>query len=209
MKKDRFFKTSTAKERRENRHATMVLNAKIIYISAAALLFLLGVILFAVPEITALSSWCYILGGVSILLGASKLFGFFSNDLYRLAFQFDFACGAFMALVGIALIAAPDRIIEKFITIYLIYVILNGLLKIQIALDARRFGMHWAAILTTAIALALVGIGALIFPQETKSLLPGVVMMADAAVSIWITAYTVRVRAQKKNLKERLGETDS
>ena len=39
-----------------------------------------------------------------ILVGGAKILGYFSNDLYRLAFQFDFATGLYLIIIGILIL---------------------------------------------------------------------------------------------------------
>lgn len=198
----------------ETRRLTLVQSAKISHISASSLLFLLGLLLIVLPDsIGEKAVFPYLLGVISILVGATKILGFFSNDMYRLAFQFDFAYGIFTAVLGILLIARPERMFEKFVTIFCLYVIFDGLFKVQMSLDARQFGMKWQSVLCTGIVLTVIGLIAFIYPFEdaayfTENNLVGILLMADTAESIWITAYTVRVRAHKKNFSERFGDID-
>jgi len=62
--------------------------AKIGYIAVSALLCILGIMLIVIPSfsINLLGNICGIL---MLLFGAVKLTGYFSKDLYRLAFQYD------------------------------------------------------------------------------------------------------------------------
>ena len=82
-------------------------------------------------------------------------------------------------------------------------------MKTQTAFDAKKFGIHkWFIVLITAVLLVGVGIMALVAPYAenlSQFVLLAVSLMVDGLVSIWITAYTVRVRAKKKNLEERFG----
>lgn len=191
----------------------IVQNAKISYILAASLLLLLGVFMLIFPDLSEGRAFCYILGGVSLLMGAAKMFAYYSNDMYRLAFQFDFAVGIFAAVLGILLIALPETMVEKFVTIYCIYVIFDGLLKLQTSMDAKKFGMRWRFMLASASCITVIGILALLDFYKLSTFfsinnITALLLIADAAENIWLTAYTVRIRAHKKNFAERFGDID-
>lgn len=144
-----------------------------------------------------------------ILAGGAKILGYFSNDLYRLAFQFDFATGLFLIIIGIIFLVAGLQDSQANEKMFGIYVFIDGLLKLQIAFDAKRFGINkWFIILMTALLVVGVGIMTLLAPyteQLSLFILTGAAMILDGLVNIWITAYTVRIRARKKNLEERFG----
>lgn len=191
----------------------IVQSAKISYILASSLLLLLGVFMLIFPDLSKGRAFCYILGGVSLLIGAAKMFAYYSNDMYRLAFQFDFAIGIFAAVLGILVIARPETMVGKFVTIYCIYVILDGLLKLQTSMDAKKFGMKWKFMLFSASCITVIGILALLDFYKLSTFfsinnITGLLLIADAAENIWITAYTVRIRAHKKNFAERFGDID-
>ena len=82
-------------------------------------------------------------------------------------------------------------------------------MKLQTAFDAKKFGIaRWLVILLTAILMVGVGIVGLLasyLEQISQLIVLDVALMLDGLVNIWITAYTVRIRAKKKNLEERFG----
>ena len=86
---------------------------------------------------------------------------------------------------------------------------LDALLKLQIAMDARRFGMEsWIAILCSSLLLGLGGLfalSALYSSFLTPSVAIGIALGLDGLQNAWITMHTVRVRARKKNLSEKFG----
>ena len=152
-------------------------------------------------EIIVLSVLC-------ILVGGAKILGYFSNDLYRLAFQFDLAIGLFLAIIGVLTLVVGGK--DPLGTVRLgVYIFIEGLLKLQTAIDARKFGIaRWLVILLTAILMVGVGIVGLLasyLEQISQLIVLDISLTLDGLVNIWITAYTVRVRARKKNLEERFG----
>ena len=87
-----------------------VLTVKIGYITVSALTVLLGIFLIIRPEIS-LNVICRILGTVMTACGAVKLAGYFSKDLYRLAFEHDLIFGTLLCIIGIAALVRPVKII--------------------------------------------------------------------------------------------------
>ena len=150
-----------------------------------------------------------ILSVLCILVGGAKILGYFSNDLYRLAFQFDLAIGLFLAIIGVLTLVVGNKDPLGTVRLFGIYIFIDGLLKLQTAIDARKFGIaRWLVILLTAILMVGVGIVGLLasyLEQISQLIVLDVALMLDGLVNIWITAYTVRIRAKKKNLEERFG----
>ena len=66
--------------------------AKVGYIIVSILIGVLGIVLIATPNFSV-SLLCRLGGGILILFGIVKIIGYCSNDLYRLAFQYDLAIG--------------------------------------------------------------------------------------------------------------------
>ena len=150
-----------------------------------------------------------ILSVLCILVGGAKILGYYSNDLYRLAFQFDLAIGLFLAIIGVLTLIVGSKDPLGTVRLFGIYIFIDGLLKLQTAFDAKKFGIaRWLVILLTAILMVGVGIVGLLasyLEQISQLIVLDVALMLDGLVNIWITAYTVRIRAKKKNLEERFG----
>lgn len=167
--------------------------AKITNTAASFLIFLAGLMLIFLPSTEVTSLQRTVLAVLFLLTGAAKMIGYYSNDLYRLAFQFDFAIGILCALLAGLLAFLPQ----------------DALLKLQIAMDARRFGMEsWIAILCSSLLLGLGGLfalSALYSSFLTPSVAIGIALGLDGLQNAWITMHTVRVRARKKNLSEKFG----
>ena len=68
---------------------------RIVFAGVSGLFCALGLALLLWPETAA--GLCVLLGAAVIACGAVKLMGYFSDDLYRLAFQFDLAAGLLTA----------------------------------------------------------------------------------------------------------------
>lgn len=193
----------------KNGSNAVVRSAKIINIISASLMAVAGVLLMTVDSMEEVLAQRILLGILFGLTGAARLFGFFSNDLYRLAFQYDFAFGILCELMTLLLVLAPEQNYGVMHMLLVMYALFDALLKVQMSMDARRFGMKcWGVILGTALAVGVAGAFAAAAIQT--ELIRGLVMVGFALClsgveNCWITAYTVRIRAKKKNFSERFG----
>lgn len=110
-----------------------------------------GACLLIHPDISAVTI-CMALGVLSILYGAVRLAGYFSNDLYRLAFQFDLAVGILSILIGLILLLHPDRVLVYLPIVTGVFILVDSVLRLQTAMDAKHFGMgKWWVILLVSL----------------------------------------------------------
>lgn len=180
--------------------------AKIGYILISLLFCALGILLIVTPAVSQ-TAFGIGVGCVLIVFGAVKLIGYFSRDLFRLAFQYDLASGILLILLGSALLISPDRMSAVFGTLWGILILADSLLKLQISLDARRFGLtRWWLILTGAGISALFGILLLFRPSESlrvMTVLFGLSCLADGVLNLGTVLCAVRIiRHQKPDCYE-------
>ena len=131
--------------------------AKIGYLVISVLFCVLGIVLIAAPGTSVV--WLGRLLGIGmIVFGAIKLVGYFSRDLFRLAFQYDLAFGILLIALGIVTLARPGGAMSFLCIVFGIPVLADGLFKIQISLDAKRFGIEkwWVVLLLAALNFKLV-----------------------------------------------------
>ena len=81
---------------------------------------------------------------------------------------------------------------------------MDALLKLQTAIDAKRFGMSkWLMLLIAAVVVGGAGVLTLMnvirYPEVQARLMPADFILVGA-LNIMVTAYTVRVKAKKKNV---------
>lgn len=181
--------------------------AKTGYIVMSVLFCLLGIMLIAIPEFSV-SVLAAVFGIMLILFGIFKIIGYFSRDLFRLAFQYDLALGLLLIVLGIITILKTDNVMA-FISIVLgIYVLADSLLKIQIALDAKVFGIRkWWAILVSAIAAGIIGCLLIIRPYEGADILvilSGFSLLLEGILNL-VTVLTA-VKIIRKKAPERADE---
>ena len=121
------------------------------YIVVSVLFCVLGVVLLVMSERCV--PWIgRALGIGMVVCGAIKLGGYFSKDLFRLAFQYDLAFGILLIAVGIITLCHPGEAMSFLCVIFGIPVLADGLFKIQIAMDSRQFGIrNWWLVLVLAV----------------------------------------------------------
>ena len=148
--------------------------AKTSYIVLSALYCVFGVLLIAVPDFS-MKLLGILVGCMMIGFGAVKLMGYFSRDLYRLAFQFDLAYGILLIVLGLIVLVRPVQLVSFFCLVLGICILADGLFKIQAASDSKRFGLRpWWLILTLAIVACLAGLLLVFSPMDgARALLAG------------------------------------
>ena len=170
--------------------------AKIGYIFISAALCFFGILLIVDPEIS-LAAFGIITGVCLIVFGVIKIVGYLSKDLYRLAFQYDLAFGILMIELGIMVILEPDNVIETICIAVGIAFFMDGLLKIQIAIDAKTFGISkWWLILSVAILAGVVGVLLIFRTSEsarTLMIFLGISLLMDGIMNLITVLSTVKI----------------
>lgn len=177
-----------------------VQSAKWMYSISSLLLCVLGLVMIIWPALSA-RIVCYLFGGVMIFYGATKLWGYFSRDIYRLAFQFDLALGILLCIMGLILILHPNAIIAVLPVVIGLIVLIDGVFKVQTAFDAKRFGLReWWLILLGAVLCIGLGLLLLSDPFEGSSwlmVLVGIALMVDGVQNLFNALYTVKVSRRR------------
>ena len=170
--------------------------AKIGYIVMSVLFCVLGVVLLFTPGVSAL--WIGRLLGVGLILfGAIKLVGYFSRDLFRLAFQYDLAFGLLLMVLGIVTLSHPGDAMSFLCVMFGIPVLADGLFKIQIAMDSRQFGIrNWWLVLVLAALTCVVGVVLVFRPMtgvRALTALMGLSLLCDGVLNLSVALCTVKI----------------
>ncbi len=184
----------------KNSKAVSVAKAGSILLSAFLCVF--GAVLLAYPGISA-TVLLYAVGALLIGYGIFKIIGYFSNDLFRLAFQFDLAFGVLLVIIGIFLLVRPEKMLAFVGFVIGILVLTDGLFKIQTALDARRFGLRtWWGILLLAILTAAAGvflIGDPLFGANLMMIFAGISLLSEGLLNLFVTIAAVKIRKKDRS----------
>lgn len=187
----------------------LVKRAKISYIVISCMMIVLGTVLIAVPQIGS-NIVCYILGGTAILFGAAKIVGYLSKDLFRLAFQFDLSLGILLMLLGTLVICFANALYAVLPYIFGVYAIIDGIAKLQISIDAKRFGFrHWWTLVLLAIATSVAGVLSITYDLLARDALLiwlGILLICDGIENLCTVIYTVKVF---KNCKKIINEDEN
>ncbi|MEF2716280.1 MAG: DUF308 domain-containing protein [Oscillospiraceae bacterium] len=178
--------------------------AKTGYIIMSVLLCVLGVlgvVLFVWPGVSV-AVIGELLGIGMIVFGAVKVAGYLSRDLFRLAFQYDLAFGVLLIALGIVTLTHPGETIGFLCVVYGILVLSDGLFKVQIAVDAKRFGIdRWWAILLAAACAGVLGVLLVLRPGEgaqALTMLLGASLFLDGVMNLLVALLTVKIIRHQK-----------
>lgn len=170
--------------------------AKTGYIAVSILLAVLGIVLIAWPtfSVNALGVICGIL---LILFGGVKLVGYFSKDLYRLAFQYDRPFGILLIILGIIMLIHPGNLASFICVVFGLSVLISSLFNIQTALDAKKFGINqWWLIFALSVIAAVWGLILVFRPSEAAdvmAVLLGITLLFESAVNICTVVTSVKI----------------
>lgn len=170
--------------------------AKIGYIVMSIVFCAIGAVLIFLPEPSVLA-FGRLIGISMIVFGVIKLIGYFSKDLYRLAFQFDLQFGIIIIVLGIAVVVKPEALINFMFTAFGIAIIADALFRLRIAVEAKRFGIRaWWLIVVSAALAAVLGIAVAFRPFESAKLLLsllGAALIAQGILNLIVAIITVKI----------------
>ena len=178
------------------RSVTPMRIAKIGYIVMSVMFCIAGALFIALPDIS-ITMIGISMGIAMIVFGIVKLVGYFSRDLFRLAFQFDLELGILLLVLGLIVLIRPDDLMTFICIVLGISILTDGLFKIQIALDSKRFGIKsWWVILALAVVAGTIGVF-LIFRSAKSAqfltVLLGVSILAEGILNLYTVISTVLI----------------
>lgn len=180
----------------KNRSTLPMWVAKAGYIVMSLVFCAAGIACIANPGLSA-AVIGRVLGAAMILFGAVKLVGYFSRDLYRLAFQYDLGFGLLLMALGVLVLIRPAGVLDFLFTALGIVVLTDGLYKVQIAVDAKRFGIPaWWLTLALAVAAGAVGLALVFRPWDSARLLTillGAALLAEGILNLCVSVSTVKI----------------
>ena len=182
------------------RSVTPIRAAKVSYIVMSAVLCVIGILFMTRPRISA-TAMGYILGAALVIFGIAKMAGYFAKDLYRLAFQYDLETGIILLVLGIIILIFPGGMMNVISIALGVLILADGLFKIRIALDARRFGIErWWLTIVLAAAAILTGVVLVFQSARGAALLTvvlGAALLADGLLCLYVAATMVKIVANQ------------
>lgn len=166
------------------------------YSCFALSLVILGSVFLFCPKIT-LGLICKITGIVLLIGGIIRVLSYFTKEMFQLAFQFDLGLGIVSMIVGLILLFHTQNLGQVVFTFLGILILIDGTLKIQTAIDAKRFGIEkWRIILIISLIITSVGILLITMPWKTTEFvirLIGINLALDGFLNLWVVLNTVKV----------------
>ena len=192
----------------ETRSVTPMRAAKTGYIVMSVVFCVVGVLFIALPARSAVMIG-RVLGAAMAAFGVVKLVGYFSRDLYRLAFQYDLEFGILLIALGVIVLLRTNGVMDFICIAAGVSILADGLFKIQIAIDARRFGIRdWWLILLLAVVTGGVGLLLVFRPWESVQVLTvllGAALLAEGVLNLCVAVSTVKI---VKNQRPDVIETE-
>ncbi len=148
----------------------------------------LGVILIIFPGIVSTVSG-YIVGGLGVGFGVTKVVGFFNKDEEKKVGIFGLTVGIVFAVAGIYVIANPDVVSNFLLSIFGAIILIYGIVKLKNAIELKKSGMNkWYSTLINAMIALLLGFIFAINPKLTGDLimrLLGAGLIVIAVTDLW------------------------
>lgn len=175
--------------------------AKYGYIVISIVFCLLGIALIAFPA-PSTQTMAVILGIVMIVFGAVRLVGYFSRDLFRLAFQYDLQFGILLIIMGIITMLKPDDMMNFLCISMGVCILVDCLFKTRIAMDAKRFGIRqWWLTMGMAVITGIIGLLLAFRPSEALDVivkLLGISLLSEGILNLSVAMSLVKIVNHQK-----------
>lgn len=170
--------------------------AKIGYVIMSVVFCVVGILFMVWSDVSTVALG-YALGGAIIVFGIIKIVGYFSKDLFRLAFQYDLELGIVLTVLGVIVLTKPFDVMNFIFIAMGIAILTDSLFKARIAYDAKRFGITvWWMILALAIVSGVIGVMLIIRPWESARMLTvllGISLLSDGVLNLCVVISTVKI----------------
>jgi uncharacterized membrane protein HdeD (DUF308 family) len=178
------------------RSVNLMRTAKIGYIVMSIIFIIVG-LLFVIHPVDSLMVIEKILGVSMMLFGVIKIIGYFSKDLFRLAFQYDLEFGIILMVLGLVMLIKPVSVMELLVVAIGLAFFSDALFKARIAFDSKGFGIRpWWMILMLAVLTAVIGLVLILSPETTAAaitVLFGLSLMSEGLLNLFVAISTVKI----------------
>ena len=166
------------------------------YVLISVFFIVLGILMIVRPE-ASLPLICRGLGILAAIFGAIRVLQYFLRTPQGIGQRYDLAGGLFCLLIALLLIFRANEVAAILSVIVGIFILIDSVFKLQVALDAQRTGVPtWGMMMIFACISLLLGI-LLVFDtfqgQKILSIIMGVALIYDAVVDLFTVFYVTRV----------------
>ena len=135
-----------------------------VYVFAIAFI-VMGLVMIIFPQFT-LEMLCYLIAAVLGVLGVFNLIVYFTRDILKDVYRYDFVTGVMMILVAIIFIVKSELMIDLIPVIMGIIVFWNGVTKLQRSIDLLRTGYNgWIFVLIISLMSLSFGVFIILQPD--------------------------------------------
>lgn len=177
-------------------------STKWLYVAFCLLLIGAGLCMAIWPTVS-MTVMSYIVGALILAFGIIRIVGYFADDYYCIAFQFDLALGIFASVIGIAVLIHPKWIMASLPIAIGLFVLVNGLFSVQSAIDSKKFGIRrWWLILIFSILTVAIGLVMIFNPvrsAEVLAVITGIALIASGVEALIVALQTVKFKKAVKD----------
>ena len=171
------------------------------YVVVSVFFLVLGILMVVRPE-SSLTVICRALGALTAVFGAVRIVQYFLRTPESVGQRYDLAGGIFCLLAAALLVFRAGEIAAILSVIVGIFILIDSVFKLQVALDARRTGVGaWIPMMILACLSLLLGI-LLVFDtfkgQAVISVIMGCALIYEALADLFTVFYVSRA---VKNVK--------
>lgn len=183
-------------ERRPSALAQFFSRIKWAYVIISVFFLALGVLMIVRPD-ASFTVICRGLGILTALFGAVRVLQYFLRTPQGVGQRYDLAGGLFCLLIAAALIFRAREVAAILSVIVGIFILIDSVFKLQVALDAHRTGVAaWGMMMILACISLLLGV-LLVFDtfkgQAIVSIIMGCALIYDAVADLFTVFYVSRV----------------
>lgn len=171
----------------------------------AVLFIALGVVLIVWPSAT-MTSICYILSTILVLLGVVFLIGYLRKDVIGIIYRCDLVIGLSLILAGVLVYIKVDKLTDLVPVVLGFLITISGILKLQNSVDLLRLGHGtWHVAFALAIINIVFGVVLLInpFAKEILITLVGIGFVYSGATDLYVT---ISISRKLAHVEEEYGE---
>ena len=157
-------------------------------ILSAVVYLVIGLLLVIWPDV-ARQIVIYAIGAAAVLYGGYRIIDFFSRKEHLSGVQIGVALGIGCVMLGLFLLFRANAVVALLATVIGVAVIIDSVLRLQIALNLRLIGdKGWIALIVTSFVTMVFGILLLFNPftaVRVATVVGGASLLADGVFTLW------------------------
>lgn len=167
------------------------------YIVISVVFYLAALLYWSFPQLPPLAV-CLFSGIGLIAYGVIKLIGYFSEDLYCLAFRYDLALGLLLLAIGAVVLIKHEEAAGYLSPGFGWILLLDSFFKLQMSEEAKKFGLEqWNIIVIAGAATCVIAFLLILrgFPgPEATRVLTALALLSEGLMNRCVVKFTVKKR---------------